>query len=191
MRGGLLRWTTLAACLGVASLACGLAGCGGVTSPSARRSAATATPARVGAPTCAASQLVLTAAPEGAASGHIATLFHFTNTSRAACSLRGYPSARLLDASGKPLSIMVEQVAHAYLWKTTPVKTITLAAGGSAWFRAQTSNVTIQSGVTCPVAAQTIISPPGSAAGFTSSIHLSTCDGKVYLSPLVADPNDL
>jgi hypothetical protein len=85
----------------------------------------------------------------------------------------------------------VEQVAQAYTWKTTPVKTITLAVGGSAWFRVQTSNVTIQSGVTCPVAAQTIISPPGVATGFTSSIHLSTCDGKVYLSPLVADPSDL
>lgn len=174
-------WAGLALA-GLMALALGLSGCGD-TSPKPGIAHAP--------PTCAASQLTLTAAPEGAASGHIVTLYHFTNVARTVCILRGYPSARLLDASGKPLAIAVEQVAQAYTWKTTPVATIGLTAGGSAWFRAQTSNVTIQSGVTCPVAARTMIFPPGVATGFTSSINLSTCDGKVYLSPLVGNPNDL
>lgn len=209
MRIGLLERAPLAlATLAMlATLTCGLAGCAVAAAPSTATSAtatatapatttatitaATTTPTYVAGAPCAASQLTLTATPEGAASGHVVTLYHFTNASGVTCSLRGYPNARLLDAQGQSLPIKVEQVAQAYTWKTTPVTTIALAPGGSAWFRAQTSDMTIQSGVTCPVAAQTIITPPGMTTGFTSSINLSTCDGVVYISPLVADPSDL
>jgi hypothetical protein len=139
----------------------------------------------------------LTATPESVSQGRAVTLFRFTNVSKATCSLRGFPSVLLLDASGKPLRYSVATAEQAYSWKPTLVKTINLPPEGSAWFRSQTQETPMQGGdmsmlpgETCPVAARTIISPPDAAPAFVSSVNLSTCDGLVVLSPLVANPSD-
>lgn len=191
----------------LAGLACALAACGktpmGVGASSASpTSAATLTPLADESPTpsptltaysppCAASQLALTASPEGAASGHIATLYQLTNISSTACSLQGFPNARLLDSKGRLLPIKIERVTLAYVWNTTPLNTIEAPPGSPVFFRVQTQNAPQQPGQSCVTPFKTIIYPPRSKSGFTSPIKLTTCDGIVYISPVVASVNDL
>ncbi|HEX8996327.1 MAG TPA: DUF4232 domain-containing protein [Ktedonobacterales bacterium] len=144
-------------------------------------------------PPCLASALRMSVLPDGGvAMGHAAVIFQFTNAGTAQCSLRGFPNARLLDSAGNALAVKVVQTTQAYLWPDIPLNTIELAPNGSAYFEAQVD--TAQSGAPCVYAAKTLISPPQSAmsfAGFVSSRALSSCDGYIYLSPVVAQRSDL
>ena len=125
--------------------------------------------------------------------GHAVAYFQFTNDGSAACSLRGFPTVRLLDAAGRLLPIKVVQTTQAYLWPAIPINTIELAPGGPAYFEAQVDTVPT-SGQACLTAAKTLVSPPQSGpafAGFVFSDNLGSCDGSLYVSPVVARVSDL
>jgi hypothetical protein len=136
------------------------------------------------APPCAASQLKLTAGQTGAALGHLGTPYQFTNMSTTACSLKGYASARTPGHTVK-----LEKVTRAYMWLDIPINTIQLPPGGSAYFLLQTDDVPI-SGYQC-FTSLVIIYPPRSSAGFTSEVKLDTCDGIIFISPIVGAASDL
>ena len=177
--------------------ATGATGATGATSPAATASATTApdpTPSptlSTHAPPCAASQLTVVAIADGAALGHTATLLRFTNTAPNACSLQGYPTLRLLNASGHLLPVHVQGTPDAYLWATTPLNTIDLPSEGSAYARVETHNAPAQPGDSCVTAVTTLIYPPHISQGFAATLKFTTCDGHVYVSPVVATPNDL
>lgn len=143
---------------------------------------------------CVASQLRLSLPPKGgAAMGHAAAYFQFNNVGSAACSLRGFPTIRLLDQAGKPLPVQVVQATQAFLWSSTPINTIELPAGGAAYFEAQVDDVS-DTGSPCLTAAKTLISPPQSGpgfAGFISTTNLGSCDGVLDVSPVAARLADL
>lgn len=142
------------------------------------------------APACLASQLRMTAAFGGAAMGHLVARYQFTNVSATACSLQGFPSARLLDSAGHALDVKIAQVATAYGWNNVPANKVQLTPGGAAYFAVGTTDVP-ETGQTCVTAASTTIYPPQSASGFVSSVKLGTCDGEVDISPIVAQQSDL
>jgi hypothetical protein len=125
--------------------------------------------------------------------GHAALTFEFTNDSSAACSLRGFPSVRLLDAAGRPLAIKIVQTPQAFLWPAVPINTIELAPNGPAYFVTQVDTVS-ETGHVCLTAAKTLILPPQSSpafAGFISSVNLGSCDGVLDVSPVVALRSEL
>jgi uncharacterized protein DUF4232 len=142
------------------------------------------------APPCADSQLRLKGDVGGAAMGHTLTRYQFINVSNLACSLQGFPNARMLDSAGRTLSINVQQVTTSYLWSNIQIRKIELAPGYSAFFAIQTDNVTT-SGYQCVTAATTTIYPPGNKSGLASPVRLTTCDGTIYLSPVVSNESNL
>ncbi len=111
--------------------------------------------------------------------------YQFTNASATACSLKGYPSASM---PGHTLKI--EQVTIAYMWSNVPVNTVDLSPGASAYFAVQTQDAPIEPGLACVTASLTIY-PPQSATGFTPSLKIVSCDGVLYISPIVADQREL
>ncbi len=140
------------------------------------------------APPCLASHLRLSLAPfGGVAMGHAAWYFQFTNDGSVACSLRGFPTIRLLDRAGKALPVKVTPTTQAFLWFSIPINTIELPAGGAAYFEVQVDDVS-ETGSPCLTAAKTLIAPPQSGpgfGGFVSSTNLSSCDGVLDVSPVM------
>lgn len=64
------------------------------------------------APPCATSQLRLALVGGGGAMGHGSVIYQFTNISQSACSLKGFPTVRLLDGAGRALPIKVVFAFH-------------------------------------------------------------------------------
>ena len=67
---------------------------------------------------------------EGGA-GHRRVVLTLTNTSGAACRLTGYPGVAALDAGGRQLA-QARRTERGYMSGPTPVRTVEIAAGGSA-----------------------------------------------------------
>lgn len=122
--------------------------------------------------------------------GHTLTRYQMTDISSLACSLEGFPDARMFDAAGARLSIHVQQAISAYLWSNVQIRKVELAPGSSAFFAIQTDTVTT-SGYQCVTAATTTIYPPENKSGLASPVRLTTCDGTIYLSPVVSSESKL
>ena len=124
---------------------------------------------------------------------HVGTTFTFTNVSSAPCSLLGFASLRLLDGAGNPLNVKIEQTSIAYMWNGVATDKAQLEPGGAAYFKTQTADASDASGDVCVTAASVIVYAPGSSVGITATPHFSygTCDGIVYVSPIVAQLSEL
>ncbi len=165
-----------AACLAAAGL---LAGCGSgasarptvtvtVTAPASSAPASSpATPA--GGCTTAALQVSL--GPGSVAAGSTYYPIEFTNTSRSACTLYGYPGVSFVTASGSQVG------APATEDPVFPRQLITLAPGGTAHADLQIASALNYSSAACsPVAVQTLkIYPPGQTSALLTSVAATAC----------------
>lgn len=174
-------------------LACALAGCGagassvttGPTATDTSLPAATATsPSSPNQGGCQTSQLALALVNSNGAAGHIRYLFTFTNISPSVCTFNGYPTV-----SGFGASVAIKEVTQAYTWPTVQIVPITLAPNSPAYFAIQADTATAN-GNTCQSATPTI-APPQNSGGFTAPTSIMTCDGNLYVSPLVPVESDL
>jgi hypothetical protein len=133
---------------------------------------------------CQSSQLALALVSSDGAAGHIRYLFKFTNVSTDACTFNGYPTV-----SGFSSSVQINDVTQAYTWPTVQIVPITLAPNSVTYFALQADTAT-SNGNTCQSATPTI-APPQNSGGFTAPSSITTCDGHLYVSPLVPNENDL
>lgn len=124
-----------------------------------RATTTTAAPLR----TCVPAQLSVIAGGSQGAAGHVGRQYQLQNSSSTPCTLHGYPGLRLLDASGKP---MVTTVARQ---PGLPIPTVTLGAGGSAYFTALWADATGFAGASCPTSASLQITPPNDTMQLTVS----------------------
>lgn len=141
--------------------------------------------------TCQARQLRLSLEHGGVALGKVGEVFALTNSSSTACSLKGFATARLLDAAGRTLNIKSVSANQQYFWPVEPINTIELTPGASAYFATQAQDAPLSSGDVCVKAATTVFYLPNDATGLTAPIALTTCNGIVYVSPIVAAASDL
>ena len=155
----------------------------GAPSPSPTATApaptATATPAP-----CQTSQLKLSMVESGSASGRLRILYTFTNDSTGSCTLKGYPAVTNVGPRLK-----VDDVTQQYTWMAA-VEPLTLQPAASAYFAIQIQPSAEFAGDSCATATPTI-SPPGNTTGFAAPAAITTCNGVIYVSPLVAAPDDL
>jgi hypothetical protein len=133
---------------------------------------------------CQTSQLTLALVSSDGAAGHIRYLYTFTNASTDACTFNGYPVV-----SGFPSSVQINDVTQAYTWPTVQIVPITLAPNSVAYFALQADTAT-SNGNTCQSATPSI-APPQNSGGFTAPNSITTCDGHLYVSPLVPNETDL
>jgi hypothetical protein len=106
-----------------------------------------------------------------------------TNTSKAACSLSGYPGLQLLDAKGKDLPTTVQKGGTG-IPTTLTVQAANLAAqGGQGSFFLYWSPVATTSAPTCPLAPKMTVSVPGSAKAVSMTAEINACGGIIQASP--------
>lgn len=134
---------------------------------------------------CQTSQLTLSVVETDSASGRLRILYEFTNHSTAVCALKGYPVVTNAGAR-----IQIHDVAQQYTWKTAPIDPIALGPAASAYFAIQVQPSAEFAGDTCATATPAF-SPPGDPTGFAAPVSITTCNGIIYVSPLVANRNDL
>lgn len=137
-------------------------------------------------PTCQTAQLSLTTEPLGAAMGNVGEWGRLTNHSTTACSLYGFPGARLLDARRNPMTVRVHWQTSAYLYSLAAQR-VQLAPGASAYFVIETTDVPSGSATSCPVSSYLDITPPNDVSALTVADKIDDCDGNLYISPV--EPN--
>jgi len=138
--------------------------------PGEHATTTTTPPAASPSASCGASDLELTldrVAP--ALMQQPSALFRFTNTSHSACTLDGYPSVEPVAATGQIIGAAIRD-SGSYLIIDPGPQTVTLAAGGSAYFGYGWSDVSQPLGTTagCLGAVRVESIPPGSATPLTT-----------------------
>lgn len=136
------------------------------------------------APNCTADQLQLASVHGGVAAGNVSETFSFTNASANACSLRGFPNARLLDASKQPLSIQVHQQTASMMFNMS-IQTIVLAPQASAHFIVEWVDEA-SPGQTCPTGSYLSVTPPNSAQWIAVAATIAPCGAQLTVSPVEA-----
>jgi Protein of unknown function (DUF4232) len=147
-------------------------------------SATSSTVAGAAAPPCGISSLKGTQAAGGAAAGGAATLvIVLSNSSKAPCSLTGYPGIQLLAANGSDISTTLQQGGSGIPSTYSPAPVNLAADGGQASFLLYWVALPSKSEPTCTLAPKMQVSVPGSAKAFTMTAEIGACGGIVQASP--------
>ena len=180
-------WRTSIAAL-LAGLA--LAACG--SSPSTSSSSSTSTPsagAKLRSP-CAASQLRLSYVGTEGATGHLEVTLALHNASARPCTLRGYPSARLLDKRGTALPLTIKRVGGFFPDTQRSARLIVVKPGGRARFGVSfVTNNEFAGAHVCRTAAAAMSSAPGAAGhwwrlSLRGAPRISPCGNQLVVSPI-------
>ena len=129
---------------------------------------------------CSTSQLRLRFVQTQAATGHRFIDYAFKNAGPAACSLRGYSSAVLLDKHGHVIQSADAKVGH---WTISKVRTVVISSGKRAFF-----TFTWLDGGFCPKSFTFYslrVSPPKNAKGFRQHLGKTpTCNSSAMVSAI-------
>jgi hypothetical protein len=191
--------TSTAAALAVLTLAA----CGSSQSSSSSSSATSSTQgsttkapspprAKLAGAACAASQLRLSYVGTEGATGHLEVTLALRNTSGRACTLRGYPHARLLDAHGAALPLKVKQGGGFFPDTQSRPRAITLKPAGQARFGVSfVTNNEFAGAHVCRTAVAAMSSAPGVGdhwwrLSLRAAPRISPCGDQLIVSPVYA-----
>ena len=183
------RWIAGAAAL----LTVALAGCG--SSQSHSSTSASTPPQSVGAPHtggCSGSQLTLSYSGTEGATGHLELHVAVRNSSQAACLLRGYPSARLLNRAGRPLPLRVGRHDGFFPDTQSKPRAVSLKPGATAHFGISlVTNNEYKGARVCRTATAAMLSAPGSRAhwqrlSLRPGPRIAPCGSQLVVSPIHA-----
>jgi len=126
---------------------------------------------------CATSALKVSLGPANGAAGTVFYPLNFANTSKLACTLRGYPGVSAVTSGGKQIGSPASQISSSY-------KTVTLQPG-----KTQSAVVGIvetgnfDPSQCAPVTAAGLkVSPPGQSKAVTIKKSFSTCSSTTVIS---------
>lgn len=133
-------------------------------------------------PYCRQDQLGVSAGKAGAGAGSYYDTIVFTNTSAAACSLRGYPGVEFVDESGRPLP------THPQRDDLQPVETVALSArGGTASFLVSGSDFAPPAGAApCPRTGGLLVIAPNLRTQVRVQAGADCDKGSIRVYPVVA-----
>ena len=115
------------------------------------------------APTCQATQLSIAPDFSSGATGHIGIELRLHNLSPQPCTLKGYATVVLLDASRRPLLTVLHWGPGGFFNFNRPVRLVTLAPGGNAYLALGWTHIPTP-GQTCPLAPNLLLLPPGASS---------------------------
>jgi Protein of unknown function (DUF4232) len=134
---------------------------GGAAATAAFRSSDRPQPTAIAVgPTCRRAQLRIVSAGGGVAGGTAMQDFALLNTSGETCTLRGWPTLRLVLGNGRLIHPAVRR-DHYGAAGTVPVRTISLPAGGAASFGIAGSDGTGTGLQTCKRVKTLLVTPTG------------------------------
>lgn len=105
-------------------------------------------------------------------------LIAFLNDGSTPCTLEGYPTVTVDNSA-----ITVANVTSADTWSNIAVEPITLAPNDSAWFAIQGRDEKTNCDWVTPS-----IAPPQDTKSTPSASTINICGGKLYVSPVVSNP---
>jgi hypothetical protein len=147
--------------------------------------------ALLSSPRCRPGQLRLSAGRGGVAAGTYSRPFTFVNVSDQSCTLRGWPTIRLVLRDGHRLT---PGVRHFHYFSTgipsrrLPARTIALRPGGAGSFIVLAQDASYTPGPCRPVRAMSV-TPPGSAGSLTVPDAIGSYCAALIVPPLVAGDN--
>lgn len=141
--------------------------------------------------TCRNFQLTVRPVMTSGAMGHVGTTYQVHNILPGACTLFGYPGAKLLDRNFNSLPTHVRRGLANLAGTGAPV-TVTLGGTRDGYFLLEWDHFP-SPGQTCPPAAYLMIIPPNdrlpvvTSAGSGNS-QIIVCGGDITASPVAAHP---
>jgi hypothetical protein len=143
----------------------------------AEKAAATAKAAEIAsAQPCTASQLTEPGL-SGVASGHVAEVVSLRNTSSKTCTLKGYPSLKMLDASGKPMPTVLTDGSDGWI-PSVPEHLVIVTARSEASFELGFTDETGGTAI-CPASSQVEVTPPDADQPITLRWRIASYGGTV------------
>lgn len=143
-------------------------------------------PAAAMAPPCRSGDLVLRRVGADAGAGQRAVTYAFVNQSRAACSLKGFPTLAWYDEHGKALADLKVIQSEANMFDSSgPPTEVALPPGGQAVFHIGFSGLQ-QGSKACPVSARLQATPPENSQILELDDRIQPCTGQVRVGPVRA-----
>ncbi len=137
---------------------------------------------------CQTRQLHLIAGFYGEALGSFSQTFTFTNGSRHACQLAGWPRLKLESGSSRPLAVASRRVVQ----NPPPAPafaTVVLKPRGAASFNVYGEDWNHLKNSSCPETRAAFIAPPNDLATRSVAVKMPNC-GLLYIAPLIAGRTD-
>ncbi|WNM37492.1 DUF4232 domain-containing protein [Micromonospora halotolerans] len=151
------------------------------TPPATARPTTSPTPPASGTPDCRTADLALASAGSSGHAGSGTAYLALANRSGRPCALAGFPTVRLVDATGRALPVRVRQHLAAHR--------VVLAPGGTAWTAVTLSHVprADDEGAPCePPAAALRLTPPGGTGYLAVEGAWRACGGTVEVDSFTA-----
>jgi Protein of unknown function (DUF4232) len=187
--GGVMRSLVVimaAAACGLALAACGSTPAPGSAPAAGSTSSAADTPSAASTPSatagssaaalaaCATAQLKVTLTNTGALGGQAGGYLRFTNTGSAACQMHGWPAVVAVTAAGNAATLRHAQSTMYGAWQApSPLPTVTLQPGGSAYAVVAAADHPAGSASACPAPYVRLrVGPPGASGDVVVSAWL-------------------
>jgi hypothetical protein len=137
-------------------------------------------------PRCQNDQLELSAGRAGAATTHWEQVVILRNTSRATCSLRGFPGITFVNERGQELGTKAPWALTSFTWHLPYYETLRLDPGTEVSFALGGLDYDLVHQQPCPSAAGVKVIPPNGSEQLVVKLTWPYCqNGRVDVSPLV------
>jgi len=137
---------------------------------------------------CHSADLRLVGRFDGAGTGQVRSTFTFTNVSATRCTLRGWPSMRVVLPSGR--AALAQLLRNNGADRPLLHRRVVLRPGGAASFEVLSSD-RIGLSRPCPAVREVLVTPPGARVGLRVGFGLDYCGPRfLALAPVVAGRND-
>jgi hypothetical protein len=140
-------------------------------------------------PTCQSAQLRLSTGFYGEAGGEYTQTLSFSNVSRPACQLSGWPSLQAVNASGRR-----QQTKTVRVRQSSPPQpawsTVILRPGGSASFDVYGEDWDAPSDRACPKTSAVAVVPPHAISSLSVPVRIPDCGATFWIAPIIGGTSD-
>jgi hypothetical protein len=138
---------------------------------------------------CQPPQLHLAASFYGEAGGQFIQTFTFTNISRRACRMAGWPRLEIEVSSHRSVPVRTRRVVQG-LPGARPYASVLLRARGAASFDVYGADWDFGRKRACPKTTAALVAPPGDGAALRVGVRIPDCHGGFEIAPVIAGRTD-
>jgi Domain of unknown function (DUF4232) len=138
---------------------------------------------------CRSAQLHLAATFYGEAGGQFIQTFTFTNFSRRACRMAGWPRLRVEGRSHRVVAARVRRVVQGQL-HAPPFVSVPMRARGAASFDVYGPDWDFRRNRSCPRTTAALVTPPGDNQPMRVGVRMPNCPGGFEIAPVIAGRTD-
>jgi hypothetical protein len=139
-------------------------------------------------PVCRTQQLHLATSFYGEAGGQFIQTFTFTNRGHSACQMRGWPTLRVRDKSGRAVPVRSRRVVQGAP-TAPPFKIVVLFPYGAASFDVYGADWNALANRSCSHTTAILVTPPGAGEKLSTAVKMPKC-GLFDVAPVIAGKSD-